>query len=94
MGQVIKGLPAYVLLDEQLVVYEKVVAIARSGFSDRRKTVLVVRGGPGTGKCVIALNLMSDLLLQGLNAQYATGSKAFTETLRKIVGPRGRIQFK
>ena len=94
VGQVIKGLPASVLLDEQLVVYEKVVAIARSGFCDRRKTVLVVRGGPGTGKSVIALNLMSDLLLQGLNAHYATGSKAFTETLRKIVGPRGGIQFK
>ncbi len=94
VGRVIKGIPAYVLLDEQQVVYEKVLAIARKGFHDRRKTVLVVRGGPGTGKSVIALNLMSDLLLREINAQYATGSKAFTETLRKIIGPRGGIQFK
>ncbi len=94
VGQVIKGLPAYVLLDEQQVVYEKVLAIARKGFHDRKKAVLVVRGGPGTGKSVIALNLMSDLLLEGVNAQYATGSKAFTETLRTIIGPRGGIQFK
>ena len=94
VGRVIKGLPAYVLLDEQQVVYEKVLAIARKGFHDRKKTVLVVRGGPGTGKSVIALNLMSDLLLQGVNAQYATGSKAFTETLRAIIGSRGGIQFK
>jgi len=94
VGNVIKGLPAYVLLDEQQVVYEKVMAIARSGFHDRRKRVLVVRGGPGTGKSVIALNLMSDLLLEGVNAHYATGSKAFTETLRKIIGSKGQIQFK
>ena len=94
VAQVIEGLPSYVLLDEQQVVYEKVLALARSGFHDRRKTVMVVRGGPGTGKSVIALNLMSDLLRKDINAQYATGSRAFTETLRKIIGPRGGIQFK
>ena len=56
--------------------------------------MVVVRGGPGTGKSVIALNLMGTLLLDGINAQYATGSKAFTETLRRVIGPRGGIQFK
>jgi hypothetical protein len=54
----------------------------------------VVRGGPGTGKSVIAMNLVGDLLLQGYNAQYATGSRAFTETLRKNIGTRGAVQFK
>ena len=94
IGEVIKGNPAYVLLDEQQVVYEKVLALAQSGFHNSSKTVLVVRGGPGTGKSVIALNLMSDLLKEGFNAQYATGSRAFTETLRQIIGSRGGIQFK
>jgi len=94
VGNLIKGLSTFVLLDEQQVVYEKTLAIARKGFNDRKKTVLVVRGGPGTGKSVIALNLMSDLLLAGFNAHYATGSRAFTETLRKIIGTRGSIQFK
>jgi hypothetical protein len=56
--------------------------------------VLVVKGGPGTGKSVIAINLMADLLLQGYNAHYATGSRAFTKTLRKVIGPRGSVQFK
>jgi uncharacterized protein len=94
VGNVIKGKPEYVLLDEQLVVYESVLATARKGFHDRRKAVIIVTGGPGTGKSVIALNLMSDLLLESYNAHYATGSKAFTETLREIVGTRGEVQFK
>ncbi|HEX6852983.1 MAG TPA: DNA/RNA helicase domain-containing protein, partial [Candidatus Polarisedimenticolaceae bacterium] len=94
VGQVVKGNPAYVLLDEQLVVYERVLATARRGFDDRRKTVLIVRGGPGTGKSVIAMNLLGDLSLGGFNAQYATGSRAFTETLKKIIGTRGSSQFK
>src|SRR6185436_762945 len=91
---IIKGQSEYVLLDEQFVVYHKVLACAREGFHDRRKTVLIIKGGPGTGKSVIAINLMSDLLLSGYNAHYATGSKAFTETLRQIVGLRGGVQFK
>ena len=37
---------------------------------------------------------MADLLLKGYNAHYATGSRAFTETLRKIIGSRGSVQFK
>jgi DUF2075 family protein len=94
VGEVIKGNPRYVLLDEQLVVYEKIFAAARSGIHDRKKRVLLIVGGPGTGKSVIALNVMSDLSLAGYNAHYATGSKAFTETLRKIVGSRAEVQFK
>jgi DUF2075 family protein len=94
VGNVIKGKPEYILLDEQLVAYDRVIASAKKGMGDRRKTVIIIKGGPGTGKSVIAINLMADLLMDGYNAQYATGSKAFTETLRKIIGNRGSIQFK
>ncbi|HTY47380.1 MAG TPA: DUF2075 domain-containing protein [Methanomassiliicoccales archaeon] len=94
VGSVIKGKPEYILLDEQLVVYDKVFAVARSGFHEGKKHVIIIKGGPGTGKSVIAINLMADLLLNGYNAHYATGSKAFTETLRKIIGTRGAVQFK
>ena len=94
VASVIKGKPEYILLDEQLVAYDSVLAAARKGFQDRRKSAIIIRGGPGTGKSVIAINLMADLLKQDFNAQYATGSRAFTETLRKAIGVRGGIQFK
>jgi len=94
VGQVINGNSRYVLLDEQVVAYDKVRALAKKGFHDRRKTAIIIRGGPGTGKSVIAIKLMADLLLGGYNAHYATGSRAFTETLRNIIGNRGAVQFK
>lgn len=94
VGNIIKNKPEYVLLDEQLVVYDKVFACTKTGFHDKQKTVIIANGGPGTGKSVIAINLMADLLLHGYNAQYATGSRAFTQTLRKKIGPRGSVQFK
>ena len=94
VGNVIKGVPSYTLLDEQLVVYDKVFSSAKESFHDKQKTIIIVKGGPGTGKSVIAINLMADLLLKGYNAHYATGSRAFTQTLRKIIGTRGSVQFK
>lgn len=94
VGNVIKGKSEYILLDEQLIVYDKVLSCAKGSFHDKQKTILIIKGGPGTGKSVIAINLMADLLLKGYNAHYATGSKAFTETLRKIIGARGSAQFK
>lgn len=94
VGNIIKGNANYILLDEQQIVYDKVLSLVKSGFHDKQKAVLIVRGGPGTGKSIIALNLMADLLLNGYNAHYATGSKAFTETLWEIIGRRGSVQFK
>lgn len=91
---VIKGEPTFVLLDEQRIVYQKVLARVRAGIPNRRKQVFIVHGGPGTGKSVIAINLLSDLAGQGFNAQYATGSRAFTKTLHKVVGRRASAQFK
>lgn len=91
---VIDGRAEYVLLDEQRVVYDKIMGIVQHGFHKRQKYVIIVRGGPGTGKSVIAINLMSELLRKGYNAHYATGSRAFTETLRDVIGRRGSVQFK
>src|SRR5665648_428429 len=94
VGNVIRGIPEYILLDEQQIVYDSVVSCAKAGFHDKQKTVLIIKGGPGTGKSVIAINLMADLLKKEYNTQYVTGSRAFTETLRKVIGSRGAAQFK
>ena len=94
VGNMIKGKSEYILLDDQLIAYDAVLSCAKKGFHDKQKTVIIIKGGPGTGKSVIAINLMADLLAKGYNAHYATGSRAFTETLRKIIGSRGSVQFK
>src|SRR6266478_5552670 len=94
VAKLIKGKPEYVLLDEQLVVYDKVVEAAKDGVKGRKRVAIIVRGGPGTGKSVIAMNLLGDLSGMGLNAHYVTGSRAFTSTIREIVGTRGAAQVR
>lgn len=89
----VAGQKEFILLDEQFVVFESVLAAAREGLKHDNKQVILIRGGPGTGKSVIALHLVGRLAKLGFNAQHATGSKAFTENMRRIVGPRARAQF-
>ena len=87
----------YVLLDEQHVVFNSVLAEARRSredFGKAGKTVMIVKGGPGTGKSVIALKLVGELSGSGYNTQHATGSRAFTGNIQKVVGPRAGKQFR
>lgn len=70
----LQGKPEFVLLDGQKLVYETVLA-ADARAADR-KQVLVVRGGPGTGKSVLAINLLAALLARGRNARYVSKNAA------------------
>jgi hypothetical protein len=82
-----------VLLDEQQVVFNAVLGIVRGGYHHKQKTAVLVKGGPGTGKTIIALNLMAELSKEGYNVRHATGSRAFTGNLKKILGFRAGEQF-
>ncbi|MBX7052694.1 MAG: DUF2075 domain-containing protein [Flavobacteriales bacterium] len=84
----------YVLLDEQLIVYDAIISIIKAKKHLRKKHVLIIKGGPGTGKSVIAIKLLADLSAKGHLVNYATGSKAFTETLRKVISIKGGNFFK
>nr|WP_246361036.1 DUF2075 domain-containing protein [Haloechinothrix aidingensis] len=83
----------FVLLDEQQVAYEHVTQAVERARAANTRTVVVVLGGPGSGKSVIALSLLGDLARKGRTVHHATGSSAFTNTMRKIAGRRnGRVQ--
>jgi len=94
VASVIETEPAFVLLDEQKVVFDRIFGTVVKGHEHRRKHVYLVNGGPGTGKSVIAIQLMAELSRRGRNAQYATGSQAFTRTLHRILGSRAAPQFR
>ena len=68
------GNDEFTLLDDQKVIYEKAVQLATKG--DQEKRVFIVRGGPGTGKSVLAVNLLSKFISNGLNSRYITKNSA------------------
>lgn len=82
----IRNRESFVLLDEQQVAYRLVLnAVRRSEQADHKEVIIVV-GGPGSGKSVIALSVLGELYRNGYEALHATGSKSFTTTLRKVAG--------
>ncbi|MFP4235238.1 MAG: DUF2075 domain-containing protein, partial [Nitriliruptoraceae bacterium] len=93
-AQMIRGEPSYVLLDEQQVVFKSILAKVAEARDLSTKAIFVVRGGPGTGKSVIALNLVAELAANGYAVHHATGSAAFTNTVRKRVGTRAASMFR
>jgi len=85
-AQEIREREQFVLLDEQRVAYELVLAAVDEARHADTKTVVVIAGGPGSGKSVIALSLLGELARQGRAVLHATGSKSFTQTLRQVAG--------
>lgn len=75
IGKMIKGNQEFVMIDDQKVVYENALALAKRA-SEKQKQVLIVQGGPGTGKSVVAVNLLVQLTKIGLLAQYVSKNAA------------------
>jgi hypothetical protein len=71
----LEGKREFVLIDDQKVAYETVVAEAVEA-SEGTKRVIIIDGGPGTGKSVVAINLLAALTAKHLMAKYVTKNRA------------------
>ena len=68
--------PEFIMIDEQKVIYEKVLNASRLSQKDKKKRVIIVKGGPGTGKTVVAINLLVQAIQEGCYSSYVTKNKA------------------
>lgn len=73
--KMLKGNREFVLVDDQKVVYETALALAR-GSRANAKQVVIIKGGPGTGKSVVAINLLVALTKLGLVTKYVSKNAA------------------
>ncbi|GAE27477.1 ATP/GTP binding protein [Halalkalibacter wakoensis JCM 9140] len=76
LNNMLKGNQEFVMIDEQKVVYEHAVHMAKEALRTKTKQVLIVKGGPGTGKSVLAINLLVELTKQSMVCQYVTKNAA------------------
>ncbi|MFE9476360.1 DNA/RNA helicase domain-containing protein [Streptomyces griseofuscus] len=76
----------FVLLDQQQVAVLLVRRAVKKAREADSKEIIIVTGGPGSGKSVIALHLMRHLAHDRHTVVHATGSKSFTRTLHHAVG--------
>ncbi len=85
-SRVIKNEVIFSLLNEQLVAKNLIWSKVRKAKKENTRSVVIVQGGPGTGKSVIALNILAEAALRHENVAYACKSKPFVEGLKDMVG--------
>lgn len=76
LSNMLKGNREFVMIDDQKIVYETALSMARKSYEDGQKRVLIVKGGPGTGKSVLAINLLVNLTNENMVCQYVTKNAA------------------
>lgn len=76
IASMIKGNKEFKLIDDQKVVYENILKIAKQSKNDGKKRTIIVEGGPGTGKTVVAINLLSELTNSEQFCQYVSKNQA------------------
>jgi len=72
IDKLLKGNKEFKLIDNQMIIYDKILAAIKK----EEKNVIIVEGGPGTGKSVIAINLLANLTGQGKLCQYVSRNTA------------------
>ncbi|MBE6507928.1 MAG: DUF2075 domain-containing protein [Methanobrevibacter sp.] len=76
LSSMLDGNKEFIMIDEQKIAYELAVKMARESYIDDKKRVLIVEGGPGTGKSVVAINLLVDLMVDDMLSLYVTKNSA------------------
>lgn len=75
VGKLLKGNQEFALIDDQKEVFEAAKAACRQASASGKPRVLIIEGGPGTGKSVVAVNLLA-ALREGLTVKYISKNAA------------------
>lgn len=87
IGSIMNGNSDFEMIDEQQVAYATILKLVEKSINSDEKHTIIVKGGPGTGKSVIAINLLSKIINNGYSSIYVTKNSAprsaFSSTLTK-----------
>lgn len=87
IASMLQGNKEFVMIDEQKVVYEKILLCSEMCQKDFKKRTIIIKGGPGTGKSVIAINLLAELTMKDQMVQYVSKNSAPRDVYkRKLKG--------
>ncbi len=83
VGSVLNGKQEFIMIDEQQVAYATILKLVQNTIANDEKHTIIVQGGPGTGKSVIAINLLAKILNNGFSCFYVTKTSAPRATFAK-----------
>ncbi len=93
LSSMLDGNPEFLMIDDQKLVYETAIDLAHKAQLGEKQT-LIVKGGPGTGKSVVAINLLTELTKREMLVQYVTKNSAPREVFKKkLTGTRKKTHI-
>ncbi|MBX9296431.1 DUF2075 domain-containing protein [Chromobacterium vaccinii] len=93
LAKLMKGNREFALINDQKLVFENIREIACAAASGKHK-VVIVEGGPGTGKTLVAINLLVKLLQTGLAIKYVSKNAAPRHVYKaKLTGSVKQARF-
>jgi DUF2075 family protein len=93
LSGLMKGKPEFILIDDQKAIFESALAAASQATIEAPK-VLIIEGGPGTGKTVLAINLLVRLTALSLLSKYVSKNAAPRKVYEsKLIGTVKRTHF-
>ena len=85
LATMVRGTPVFDLLDEQAVCFDMCIRTMLQCLKDHKKRTVIIQGGPGTGKSVLAVNLLMHFILCNCNAAYVTKNSAPRQAFLSIL---------
>ena len=85
LATMVRGTPVFDLLDEQAVCYDMCIRTMLQCLKDHKKRTILIQGGPGTGKSVLAVNLLIHFITCSCNAAYVTKNSAPRQAFLSIL---------
>jgi DUF2075 family protein len=91
VSRIIKNEVVFSLIKEQIVAKNLIWGKLYQAL--KTKSIVIVHGGPGTGKSLIALNVLAEAAHKGIKVFYGCKSKPFINGLQHLVKEDGKLLF-
>ena len=85
LSTMVRGTPVFDLLDEQAVCFDMCIRTMLQCLKDQKKRTILIQGGPGTGKSVLAVNLLMHFITCACNTAYVTKNSAPRQAFLSIL---------
>ncbi len=93
LSATLQGNENWHLLDDQRIAYNDIIAAIKRAVRSRTKSVFIVRGAPGTGKSVVAVQLLKDTLALNWKSLYFTPGQGFRANLHAVFDRARRLML-
>jgi len=87
-SKIVENVSDFSLLNDQIFAKNVIINSIKKAENNHEKSVVIIKGGPGTGKTVIALHILAEMALKQKSIFFSTKSKPLTEAIKNKINKK------